>query len=84
MQKEYEAKRKNRENETLERLLKLEDLASKKAGVYSHLLTEQTLAEDMAELSKRHTDRKALLGKLLYGKSDCSKSGGSENGGEEK
>lgn len=79
MQKEYAEKRKNRENETLERLLKLEDLASKKAGVYANLLTEQALAQDMAELSKRHAERKGAIEKLLYGETSKSeKNGGNE------
>ena len=79
MQKEYATKRKNRENETLERLLKLEDLAAKKAGVYAKLLTEQSLAKDMEEISKRHAGRKSLIEKLLYGE-NCPKT---KNGGEE-
>ena len=80
MQKEYAKNWKNRENETLERLLKLEDLALKKAGIYANLLTEQSLAQDMAEISKRHAERKGNIEKLLYGeKSKSGKDGDKEN-----
>ncbi len=57
------------ENEYLERLLALEDLAEKKTKIYSRLLMDVSLAKKMEELSARHADRKASIEKLLYGES---------------
>ncbi len=57
-----------RENEMLSRLLSLEDLAVKKAKIYSKLLTEQALAQDMESLAARHLERKEKLERLIYGK----------------
>ena len=73
MEKEYKSERRERENETLERLWKLEDLAAKKAGIYSKLLTEQSLAENMKEISARHSERMAALETLLFGESRKAK-----------
>jgi len=52
----------------LEEILYLEDLAEKKARIYSKLLTEQSLAEDMETIAERHQACKAELGKFLTGK----------------
>ncbi|MBQ7879924.1 MAG: hypothetical protein IJ317_04680 [Clostridia bacterium] len=81
MEKEYKSARLDRENETLERLWKLEDLAAKKAGIYSKLLTEQSLAENMQEISARHTARNGALERLLFGEKskETSKNGGENN-----
>ncbi len=57
-----------REKEALKKLLKLEDLAEKKAKIYARLLTELSLAKEMEALSLRHESRKELLTKLALGK----------------
>ncbi len=58
-----------REKETLKKLLKLEDLAEKKAKIYARLLTEPSLAKEMESLSLRHESRKEMLTELVFGKS---------------
>ena len=76
-----------REEELLQTLADLEDLAEKKTNIYSRLLTEPSFAQEMEELSKRHKGRKELLEKLAFGKSDeKTKADGVENtkGGENK
>jgi capsule polysaccharide export protein KpsE/RkpR len=51
------------ETQMLRALSTTEDLAAKKARIYSRLLTEQTLAENMEALAIRHEERaKTLLG----------------------
>ncbi len=67
------------EEEFLNLLLETEDLAEKKAGVYSRLLTEQALAEAMKELSARHAARKERLREILYGKKGEKRKGGENN-----
>lgn len=57
------------EKEILKDLCGLEDLAGKKAMIYSRLLMDAGLAEDMEALASRHEKRKAALEGLLYGKS---------------
>ncbi len=42
-------------------LAKKEDLAEKKAKIYSRLLTEVSLATEMETLAVRHAERKELL-----------------------
>ena len=49
-------------------LAKREELAEKKAKIYSRLLTEIALAKEMEALSMRHGKRRESLEKLLYGK----------------
>ena len=56
------------ENEALNLLLETEDLAEKKARIYSKLLTDQSLEKEMEELALRHAKRRAGLELLLYGK----------------
>ena len=58
-----EEKEKNR----LQELLTLEDLAEKKAKIYSRLLMDVAKAQDMEALSARHAERKAEIEKLLFG-----------------
>jgi hypothetical protein len=58
----------NKENEYLNELMELEDLAEKKANVYSRLLMEPSLAAEMEKLSKNHKARKESIERLLYGK----------------
>ena len=56
------------ERETLLKLQEMEDLASKKAGVYSRLLIDAQLAQKMEGLEKGHKERKQALESLLYEK----------------
>ena len=69
-----------RETELLSTLAELENLAEKKTGIYSRLLTDPTLAKEMELLSARHTSRKELLEKLAFGKVK-SKKKDNEKGG---
>ena len=50
-----------RETELLQTLASLEDLGEKKTKIYSRLLTEPSLAQEMEMLSARHQQRKELL-----------------------
>ncbi|MBQ8291492.1 MAG: hypothetical protein IJX88_03155 [Clostridia bacterium] len=57
------------ENESvLQTLASWEDLAEKKTKIYSRLLTDTSLAEDMEMLSARHARRKETLLSLYCGK----------------
>ena len=58
-------------DEILCSLVAVEDLAEKKAKIYSRLLTDPTLAKDMEELALRHAKRKQALERLLNGKSNA-------------
>ena len=71
------------EEEYLKELMELEDLAEKKARIYSRLLVEPTLAKEMENISKRHEERKERIELLLYGKNK-KKRGMSALKGEEK
>ena len=57
------------EKESIIKMLQLEDLAEKKAKIYSRLLTDSALAKEMQSLSLRHEKRKERLTILAYGKS---------------
>ena len=59
-----------KEEEYLKNLMDLEDLAEKKTKIYSRLLIEPYLAEEMKSLSLRHEKRKEILQGLLYGKKE--------------
>ena len=61
---------KEQEKETLvlERLSGIEDLVEKKAKIYSRLLMDCALAEDMETLANRHATRKEELACLAQGK----------------
>ena len=72
-----------KEEKYLKELMDLEDLAEKKARIYSRLLTEPSLAKEMESLSKRHEERKGRIELLLYGKNK-KKGGMSALSGEEK
>ena len=72
-----------KEEEYLKELMELEDLAEKKARIYSRLLMEPTLAKEMENLSKGHAERKERIEVLLYGKSK-KKRGMSALKGEER
>ena len=56
------------EEEVLQKLAGLEDLAEKKLKVYSRLLMDAALAKEMEELSLRHAKRKQALLMLSCGK----------------
>ena len=58
------------ETEILEELIKMEDLAKKKARIYSRLLIEPALASEMENRAKRHETRRAQLEQLLCGKKE--------------
>ena len=73
----------DKENEYLNELMEMEDLAEKKTKIYSRLLIEPALAAEMEKLSLRHQKRKESIERLLYGKS--KKDGGmSALNGKEK
>lgn len=63
------------EKRLLKNLYQLEDLAEKKTRVYSRLLTEQALAQEMEQLADKHLRRKQILQSLLTGE-DLQKQGG--------
>ena len=52
----------------LKHLAGLEDLVEKKVKIYSRLLTDAALAEDMETLASRHAKRKTALECLAQGK----------------
>ena len=58
----------------------MEELAAKKAGIYSRLLIDARLAKKMEELQTRHTERKKALEELLYGKTKKTKGEGQVRG----
>ncbi len=58
------------EQEYLQQMLEMEDLAKKKANVYARLLIEPSLAKKMEELALRHEERKTSLQQLIYGKGE--------------
>lgn len=69
------------ERSVLRTLAEAEDLIEKKAKIYSRLLTDQAIAEDMETIAIRHADRKAGLNKFLGIECEKSeKSGKCENG----
>ena len=67
-----------REYSFLKPLTDREKLAAKKARIYSKILTEQALASDMEELSKRHEKAATELEGLRFGKK-CKKEKENEN-----
>ena len=60
----------------LENLRQMEELAAKKAGIYSRLLIDARLAKMMEELAQRHQQRGKSLEILLFGQPQKQKSGG--------
>lgn len=68
------------ERSVLRALAEAEDLIEKKAKIYSRLLTDQAIAEDMETIAIRHADRKAGLNKFLG--IECEKSEKSEKSGK--
>ena len=63
----------------LMKLAELEDLAGKKTKIYSRLLTDTALAEEMAALSLRHEERKETLKALITGEKKTKKANGGKN-----
>ena len=63
------------EKEWLFALAKCEELAEKKAKVYSRLLTETALAKEMEELAFRHEKRKDELFALAVGETPKKQNG---------
>ena len=53
------------ENELLQALISVEDLAEKKASIYARLLTEVSLAQRMETLANAHKQRKQALEMLM-------------------
>lgn len=53
------------EKNVLQRLVQIEDIAEKKAGIYARLLTEPTLAQAMEKTAMSHKERKQALSSLL-------------------
>jgi len=60
------------------KLAGLEDLAEKKTKIYSRLLTDTALAEEMEGLSLRHEKRKETLKSLITGEPKDKKDSGGE------
>ena len=66
---------KNEEKQGLTALANMEDLAEKKAKIYSRILMEPALAKAMEEVSLRHEKRKEGLRALALGKQLNKKKG---------
>ena len=81
MQSSYEMTKGERAQ--LENLRQMEDLASKKAGIYSRLLIDARLAQKMEDLEKRHKEREKALQALLTGKPQKEKAEGQVRGEQE-
>ena len=64
------------ERARLETLREMEELAAKKAGIYSRLLIDARLAQEMEALAKRHQERGKRLEILLFGQPKKQKDGG--------
>lgn len=54
-----------KERNALRQIQRLEDLAEKKTKIFSRLLMDAALAQDMESLSARHTERKQAIASLL-------------------
>lgn len=72
-----------KERAALRGVQRLEDLAGKKTNIFSRLLTDAALAQDMETLAKRHGERKRTLGLLLGEKSSRTQREGCQKGEEE-
>ena len=77
-----EQRKEKTEAEWLKQLQEMEDLASKKSGVYSRLLIDAQLAQKMEGQEKRHKERKVALENLLYDKPKNEKTAGQVRGEE--
>lgn len=59
-----------KEEDCLANLIEIEDLAEKKAKIYSRLLIEPSLAGEMEKIAETHRRRIEVLQRLLYGKAE--------------
>ena len=73
MQTDYEETKS--ETEQLENLLQMEELAAKKAGIYSRLLIDARLAQKMEGIEKGHKERAKAIENLLYVRPKKQKAG---------
>lgn len=67
-----------REKDVLEKLKRLEDLAEKKTRIFSRLLMDAALAQDMEKLALSHEERKQAVCLLLGEKSNKAQKGEEE------
>jgi hypothetical protein len=72
-----------REKDVLEKLKRLEDLAEKKTRIFSRLLMDAALAQDMEKLALSHEERKQAVCLLLGEKSNKAQKEGAQKGEEE-
>ena len=72
-----------RERDVLGKLKRLEDLAEKKMRIFSRLLIDAALAQDMEKLALRHEERKQAVCLLLGEKSNKAQKEGAQKGEEE-
>ena len=72
------------EKRALEQLAGIEDLIEKKTKIYSRLLTDAALAEDMETLANRHAKRKTTLECLAQGKTKQAEKRKAQTGEEEQ
>ena len=72
-----------REKDVLEKLKRLEDLAEKKTRIFSRLLMDAALAQDMEKLALSHEERKQAVCLLLGEKSNKAQKEGGQKGEEE-
>ncbi len=72
-----------RECGSLAQLKRLEDLAEKKTKIFSRLLMDAALAQDLESLSLRHEQRKQAICLLLGEKSNKAQKEGGQKGEEE-
>ena len=72
-----------REKDVLEKLKRLEDLAEKKTRIFSRLLMDAALAQDMEKLALCHQERKQAVCLLLGEKSNKAQKEGAQKGEEE-
>ena len=54
-----------KEAATLQKLRKMEELAQKKISIFSRILMDVALAQDLEALATRHSERKETLSALL-------------------
>ena len=67
----------------MEKLKRLEDLAEKKTRIFSRLLMDAALAQDMEKLALSHEERKQAVCLLLGEKSNKAQKEGAQKGEEE-
>ncbi|MBO5240191.1 MAG: hypothetical protein J6B56_02075 [Clostridia bacterium] len=72
----------DKERNAIERLAGIEDLVEKKTKIYSRLLTDAALAEDMETIANRHAKRKTTLQSLAVGKTKKAEKRRNEAGEE--